>query len=191
VINLRVALQYLSAFFLLLVFLCAVVPLTIFFFCGVLPYLHQYSLSTRVTIAFLFWCVAIAFYFLISSEEQRKSVSNTIQYKPKDWLGAFLGVLLFSFTTGWLSANILGVMVKLTPSASCIIEAEVIHAKSYGSRNKSMRLDLKTKIDGSIYYLSLSERQFKYPNFKIGDSLTLKCKQNFFGVYVEDFSINN
>lgn len=184
-------LQYLSAAFLLLVFLGAAVPLVIRVFYGDMPYLHNLSLFTRVTIAFLLWCAAIVFYLLVSTKKQKESVLFTIKYKLKDWVGASLGVLLFSFTMGWLSPNTLGMMVRLAPNTPYLFQVEIANAYTQGSRHKSLGLHLKSKDDGSLYYLTLSKRQFEYQNIKVGDRLTLKCKRNVFGIYVEGFVVND
>ena len=186
-IKVRVYLQYFVAVILIIVFLSGVFPPILMQFTGILPYLHNWVIFERLILVFLVWCLVIIFYLLVSTDKQKKSVLSTIQYSFKNWVISFFGVLLFVYSGAWLSANSLGTLVKIFPNEPYSAQMEVVNVKTQGSKYKSVNLDLKSNADGEIYYLTLSKQLFNYPKFNIGDKLILKGKQNWFGVYVEEF----
>lgn len=87
-------------------------------------------------------------------------------------------------------ANIMGLLVLHTlPTQPYIGHVLVEQAKFEGSKHKSIYLTLHSEADGKTYYLRLSKKIFDYPRIEAGDKVTLKGKQNNFGVYVEDFEM--
>jgi hypothetical protein len=180
-------LQHSAGVYLAFVFLSGALPPISMQFTGILPYLNVWQFYERLIFVFLNWCFAIIFYLIVSTEKQKKSVLLTIQFNLKDWILGVLGILLFICSGAWLAANSLGPLVKILPNELYTSRMVIVNVEADGSRNKSANLDLKSIADGKIYYLTLSKRLFNYPKFNIGDKLILKGRQNWFGVYVEEF----
>ncbi len=183
----RLLLQYLASIYWAIVLLSGVLPPILMQFTGILPYLHKWDFFERLIFFLCLWLFAFAFYLLLANKKQKKSVVSTLQYNFRDWIISSLGALLFICSGAWLIANSLGPLVKIFPNEPYISQMVVVNAESHGSRNKSVNLDLKSSADGKIYYLTLSNQLFNYSIFNIGDNLILKGKQNWFGVYIEEF----
>ena len=158
-------------------------------FFGTLPYVHNYSLIERILLEFLIWLFIFILYLLVATSRQKQTVVVTLRFNLKDWIGGLLGILMFVYVGAWLSANSLGLLVKLFPNEPCSIQVNVLNVENQGSKYKSIALDLKSQVDGKIYYLTLSKKIFDYPEIKSGDKMTLQGKQNIFGIYIESFKV--
>ncbi len=184
----RTILQYSWGILLAILFFGSFLSVVVNHFWGAIPYLHESALMKRVLIVFLIWSGAFIFYLAIASSQQKKSVIETLNYDLKHWLGACLGIVIFIFATAWPSAGTLGLLVVTLPNTPYQNQMEIIGAQTRGSKNKANDLDLKTPSNGKVYYLTLSKRRFDCPQFEIGESLQLKGKQNWFGVYIEQIT---
>jgi hypothetical protein len=126
-------------------------------------------------------------YLIIADKKQKTSVAPFMAKGVKERFGSIWGLLLFTFCGAELSGTSLGTLVKIFPNKPYSAQMEVVNAEAKGSKMRSVDLDLKSNTDGKVYYLTLSKSLFNYPKFNIGDKLILKGKQNWFGVYIEEF----
>ncbi|NOT64483.1 MAG: hypothetical protein HOP06_00275 [Methylotenera sp.] len=102
---------------------------------------------------------------------------------------------LFCFAVhAYFSSDIFGYLVKISPSKPYEQTFQVISAKSQGSKYKypSLSLYLKTEGNDGFYNLVLAKARFNYSKgqIQVADKVTLKGKQNFFGVLVESVQIS-
>ncbi len=181
----RTILQYSCGILLAILFFGSFISIIEFQFLGAMPYLHESALMKRVLMVFLIWSGVFVFYLTIASPQQKKTVVVTLGYDLKNWLGACLGIVIFIFVEAWLSANTLGLLVVTLPNTPYQNQMEIIGVQTTGSKYKANNLDLKTPSNGKVYYLTLSKQLLDCPQFEIGESLQLKGKQNWFGVYIE------
>ena len=96
---------------------------------------------------------------------------------------------MFSYGGAEGPGNVLGLLVTKFSNKAYMAQVEVLDAKNQGSKYKSIVLNLKSKADGKIYYLTLSKKMFDYPEIKSGNKMILEGKPNIFGAYVESFKV--
>ncbi|WP_124553668.1 hypothetical protein [Methylophilus methylotrophus] len=156
-----------------------------------LPYLYRSAFFSRFIEVVFIWLSFIIFYFIISAKKEKEAVVGVVGVNITSWIGGLLGVFLFAYGGAHDVGNTYGLLVLTLPNTSYIEEMQIVNLKSKGSKYKYVELDLESKRTGKAYYLTLSERRFNYSMFRAGDRLTLKGKENFFGIYVEEFRYVN
>ena len=88
----------------------------------------------------------------------------------------------------YFSSDIFGYLVKIPPNKPYEQTFQVVSAITQGSKYKypSLSLDLKAEGNDGFYNLVLAKARFNYSKdqIQVADKVTLKGKQNFFGVLV-------
>jgi hypothetical protein len=117
--------------------------------------------------------------------------------------GGFRGIaimLIFAFgmiycLAQW-GANTFGILIKALPNHVYENNVELIskdhEVPDYYTRKQSIVLTFQDKQINKLSALELSRTLFRYPHEpspQAGDTLTLKGKENLFGVYVEELTI--
>lgn len=166
-----------------------VLPIVLAVFFTELPYLQKFAFGERFAISGFFTVVIL----IITAFLWPK---NFLVYKAPKRLGtlknvfmAFSGFVMATFFSAWLSGNIFGSFVKLTPGTEYEERLLIKDVAYQGVRYRTVTLLMERKGDSNLTYLTLAKRLFNYPEFKVGDSIMLHGKKNIFGVYVDSFAV--
>ncbi len=161
-------------------------------FVNVLPYVHQMDFLPRLIVSATLSLLVVSILYLLNPTHfltfYQSGSSNSKWRTTKDWLGALLGLIMFTFSGAYWSPNLFGVLTRAFPSTEYAKTVEIVNVDFLGSKRKSVSLTLKDK-DGKAMYLVLAQRLFDYPRFKSGDTLELHGIENFVGAYVIDFKV--
>ena len=158
-------------------------------FVNELPYLHYLTLWQRLQISFLLFSVSYLSMWIGASPKNRRA-SAEIGGGVKNKIGKWLGFFLFILGGAFFNANIMGLLVLHTVPTQPYLEHMLVEQIKYeGSKSKSIFLTLHSEVDRKTYYLRLSKKLFDYPRIEVGNKMTLKGKQNVFGVYVKEFEM--
>ena len=97
--------------------------------------------------------------------------------------------------SAYFSSDIFGYLVKVFPNNSYQQTFQVISVVSQGSKYKypALSLDLKAENNDGFYNLVLAKARFQYKKDQIQatDMVTLKGKQDFFGIVVDSIQLND
>ncbi len=158
---------------------------------GGLPYLYQHDFLHRV----FFWCIAWLFgilSFFFTAPKWHIQYYNSV-FKPKTEYVKIAGAFIFGLVGyAYVSSDMIGYLVKTLPNKPYEQTFQVVSTKGRGSKYPALILDLKAENNDGFYNLVLAKRRFNYTKGQIqaADKVTLKGKQNFFGVLVESVQIS-
>lgn len=132
---------------------------------------------------------ALLYYMASTPKQRRMAVLGASIEGWKGVAGAFCAVVVMTGAGALFSANTLGFLVKIFPGENYSDYFEIVAAERFGSKYKSVVLDLKSVQTNEMRYLELSKKLFDYPAFQPGMKVLLEGKANWFGVYVEKCTI--
>lgn len=166
-----------------------VLPILLAVFFTELPYLQKFAFGERFAISSGFSIVMLIVTAFLWPR-------NFLVYKAPKRLGtvknvlmAFSGLVMFTFSSAWLSGNIFGSFVKLTPGTEYEERLLIKDVAYRGVRYRAVTLLMERSGESNLMYLTLAKRLFNYPEFKVGESIMLHGKENIFGVYVDSFTV--
>lgn len=190
-INYKTILYHFSRLYILIWGLSFYFELLSVLYYGTLPYLNQHDFLVRFFYWAIVWLVGPLLFFYSAPKWHVKYFI----YKDKtEYIKLALAFMLMHTLYVYFSSNIVSHLVEILPNKSFEQSFQVVSAKTQGSKRRdtrSLNLDLRIEGRNNFYNLDLAKRRFNYSKGQIQatDTVTLKGKQNFFGVLVESVEI--
>jgi hypothetical protein len=118
------------------------------------------------------------------------SVPSLRGHSWKDAIGIWGGFVMAIFFAAMLSANPLGLLVRMLPAEQVTREFVVLEAKREGSKYKKTALELSLPPSPQFYAVDLAKRVFgEIPRIQPGDRVKFELLENRFGAYVTRFEV--
>lgn len=172
-----------------------ILPLCLRLVFGPLPYLADAGFLGRLAP----WMASTAAFgtlmALAQTHPYRRSSDSRERWETvKGGVVMVASLALAAAVAAWLSPNLWGALVKVTPGVTYRSRVEVVDAgrwsRNRGEGYRSIDLEVRSAEDGQLRYIDLSARFFGTPPIAPGDRLTFYGKQNVFGVYVDAVSVS-